>query len=265
MKTKLTFRIVLSLVFLCYSILPTIAQSSQNGTVKGKITKNKTGLAYSKVTVYAKIGDKIVAETTSDADGQYELTLPIGFHNIYASSDYSTSYKTIEVNPGTTLEWDAVLPRNGHDPTWEDSKPYPELNGQWTAVSYTKWGQTTALNDQVAIYFSFSNNELPGQIGWTDGCRTCGNLEYTHHNLSNLYFRHIGNGTIETYKEATVYCTMSDCPTKNQQIGAFIHNMKGKHTKTVISDDGQTLELSLQNEKLVFQKINDSIKPELGK
>lgn len=264
MKTKITFRIVLSLVFLTYSILPIIAQSSQNGTVKGIITKNKTGLPYSKVDVYVKIGDKIIAETVSDDNGRYELTLPIGFHNLYASSIYSTKVNTIEVQPGPTMERDFVLPRSGEDPTWEKSEPYPELSGQWTAVSYTKWGQTTSLNDQIAIYFSFSDNELPGQIGWTDGCRRCGNLTYTHYNLSNLYFRHLGNGNLEVNKEATVYCTMSDCPDKNVEIGAFIHNMKGKTTKSVVSENGKTLELSLGNEKLVFQKIGGN-KPKLGK
>lgn len=255
MKTKITFRIVLSLLLLTYTASLSFGQSNTFGTVKGKITKNKSGLAYSKVKVYAKIGNEITAETVSDENGQYELSLPSGFHNIYTSSIYSTTTKTISVDPGNTIEWDVVLPLNCEEPTWESSEAYPELSGQWNALTYTKWGQTSDVKEQVNLYFSFLKNDLPGQIGWTDGCRTCGNLTYGHHNPGMMYFRHIGNGVIELNKDAVVYCNMSDCPTKNPKIGSFIHNMMGKQTKSVVSEDGQTLELSRGGEKFVFRKV----------
>lgn len=257
MKTNMISKLVICLAVLSFS-LPSFAQNLTYGIVKGKVTKFQTDLPYPKVniSVFTAYGDTII--TTSDINGEYELNVPVGIHTLEASSIYSLAARMIKIYEEKTTEQDIFLPRMGTEPTWESSVPYAELNGQWSSISYTNNGQTINLKPEATIFFSFSDYELPGQIGWSNGCNGCGTTFFNKRKSGQLYFRHTGDGNIEVHEEGTPFCSLLYCPGIPDILGKFVNNMKGKKTKSVISQNGQQLELYLENEKFVFRKIHDN-------
>lgn len=256
MIKQIGLKIALGLMFLQFTI-PLYSQLLPTGVVKGKIIdeENGEGLPFANVFIELEFGEKI--GTTTDLEGAYEFKAQVGEHNLQVSYlGYDNHSKTIKVNQGETNEVDFVMTSLQKAPPWGFSAPYPEIGGFWKPVYYEKEGKTidqSARKDKSGIYLSFSDSKSPGLFGWNDGCNGCG----------NLYFRHLENGVIELQKEGLVSCTLIGCNTNREMI-LFIHEMKGKKTKTTISNGGQTLELQLENEKFVFRKIHDNASPEFS-
>lgn len=163
--------------------------------------------------------------------------------NRQVAKDITTIQQTTTAVPDKTVAQDYNI-------------PYAELSGFWKPVYYKNGDKTidqSKRNDEAGIGFHFPHDTLPGQLRWNDGCNSCG----------NLYFRHIGDGIIEIQQSGTSSCTEIGCDI-NQQLVSFIRKMVIKQTKTTVTNEGQTLELSLDEETFTLRKIHSNTHPALS-
>lgn len=239
------------------------AQTQETGIVKG-IVFDKNAISYNNIkkvealpfgTIFIKLNSGDIISTVSDKNGNYEFEVPSGKHilntNYLAYNEYT---REIVVKPNDTLECFILL-----DPSFklynhqcccplDSSEPYSELQGKWECIYYENGSYKIekGTSDYI-ITANFLIDGVPGNLNWYDGC----------YNYRGLCFRHKGKGIIEVAKNGTITYTFVDCI--NDRYGElfrdFIYKMADTEIKTIITENGQVLELVLGKEKLVFHKL----------
>lgn len=245
-----TFKAILTFFVLILS-LQLFGQTNEVGILKGKITDKNTREGISDAHIFVGSLSGEINRTEPDQDGVFMIEIPVG-KNLFQvkHSSYKGYTKEIVVELNDTLEYEISLRPIEAGPPWKTSKPFAELNGFWKPVYYKKSGRKIKqgkIQDKSGLRFNFATDTLPGRLTWNSGCNLCG----------FLYFRHTGKGIIELQEKGSIKCMELNCE-NNNELEAFIHNMKGKEIKTKITKNGQLLKLTLENEKFVFQKEHDN-------
>ncbi len=257
MQAQLIYKISLVLTFLLFAN-QTYSQTEQLEIIRGQIADRTSKAPLPFANVFIKLDSVKIYTTTSDLKGNFEFKAPVGKHTLEAYMiGYNNYTKQIKVQKGDPIVQNITLYSSlNQGPPWESSKPYPELHGVWKPSTFQIEGQTidhSIRTDNPSISFYFADPDAPGQISWYDGCNGCG----------SLFFRHLGDGTIETQKDGLASCTVAWCPSF-VEFGTLIGKMKGKETKTTVLDEGKSLEIRVGEDKFTFIKIHDNSQPELS-
>ena len=220
--------------------------------VKGTIKKAEIHepLSNANVCIYPKNGGVLC--TISDQNGNYELKSPIGKHPLQVTHAKTKSHPRtqVTVKQGVINKRDMDISGLDTNP-WDYSEPYVELAGFWKPINYINGADTIdqiPKKDQSGVYFYFPSPENSGKLSWRQNCNYCG----------TTYFRHIGEGVIE-FQKRDIGCSAAGC-SWNMDMARFIWKMLGEKVTSQVTNSGQKLELSLGNEKFVFQKIHDNTK-----
>ena len=252
MQVQLLYKIAIGLVFFLLS-LQSFAQKEQGEIISGKLTVYGTNAPLPFANVLIKISEEEILATTSDAQGNYELSAPVGTHTLEATMvGFSSFSKTIEVRKEKPIIQNITLSMFNEGPPWQSSKPYPELQGLWKPITFQIGDQTiyhSTRTDGAVLSFSFDDPQTPGKISWHDGCNRQG----------SLFFRHLGAGNIEIEQDRLMETTLRAC-NKTTVDFRFLQNQ----TKTTISEKGTILVIGEGNKKYTFQKIHDNLPQELS-
>ncbi len=219
--------------------------------IEGKIIdqESKEGLPFANVFVAQPSGELL--GTTTTLEGTFQLEVPIGKHQLEVKYvGYGNYAKEINVKAETTDNYEITLTTIDKSPPWKDSEPFPEIAGAWEPIYKVVGGQTTEM-PRKGWFMSFSSGDLPGKIGWN------------YSKTTSYHYRHIGDGFIEVKtKGLEEIILIYDKNRIESLILKIMAKLNKKKVKTTISKDRQTLELQIENEKYVFQKLHDNTFPE---